>query len=326
MDYYITNIGRNFLLHNNGDGTFTDTTTFAQVENEFVDTLLTTGWGAAFFDYDNDTYLDLFVANGHMDMAPGFRSKHLEDPNKLYHNNGDGTFTDTTDHFNLGIKTLAHGMAYSDFDEDGDIDMAVAVIDFSIPSDSMPHTLVYRNDGIGINNNWIQVNLQGTVSNRDAFGAHVLVYAGGRTFLREVDGGSSHASQNSSVQHIGLGTISSVDSVVVVWPNTGREAFTNLAINQRHQLIEGNLTNLTKVSTTAIEVYPNPTHALINIDYAAALKEPVDVLLYDNLGQLVYQITMNTVKATIDLKALNLPQAVYQLTIKEQSYPIIFVD
>ncbi len=319
LDYYVTNLGPNVLLQNNGNGTFSETTTAAGVVNGSVDTLLSTGWGAAFFDYNNDSYLDLFVANGQIPMPANFRATHPEDPNKFYHNNGDGTFTDTSDYLGMSSRTIAHGMAYADYDNDGDIDFVVAVIDRAIPSDSTPHSLFYQNDATGNAYNWVQVKLQGTVSNRDAFGAHVLVYAAGRTFLREVGGGSSHASQNSSVQHIGLQNISQVDSIVVKWPNTGSQTFHNININQRHTFIEGQFNSLSSLEIeNQLDVYPNPTSQELHIKLHQKESKPFDIRLYDVLGRMVYeQKSCSQKKVTISLEGLNLSPGIYSLKIDQ---------
>jgi hypothetical protein len=317
LDYYVTNLGRNVLLHNNGNGTFTDTSTFAKVENQYVDTLLSTGWGCAFFDYNNDSYLDLFVANGEIPMPSNFRPTHPEDPNKLFHNNADGTFTDTTNYFNLNSLTIAHGMAYSDYDHDGDLDFVINVISKPIPSDSTPHSLFYRNDSIGFNNNWLEIKLVGTISNRDAFGAHLLVYAGGRTFLREVDGGSSHASQNSSVQHFGLAAINSIDSIVVIWPNTGSETFYSININQLQTLTEGQTTNLVSfIQSNNISLFPNPTKDMLHVHIEEKNSQPCDLNIYNSLGQLVYENqNIQSAMFSISLQALNLSNGIYWVKI-----------
>ena len=94
LDYYQTNIGQNRLSKNEPGG-FEDVTEFAGVENDSLDGLNTTSWGTFFADLDNDTWLDLFVSNGVIPAAD-LIANVLLDPNKLYHNSGDGTFDDIT--------------------------------------------------------------------------------------------------------------------------------------------------------------------------------------------------------------------------------------
>ncbi len=235
LDYYISNLGRNVLLQNQGDGTFIDNTTFAGIENTAVDTLLVTSWGTAFFDYDNDTYLDLFVNNGFIPAAD-FIATTYTDPNKLYRNNGDGTFSDLADSLGLGDVNVGRGFAQADYDNDGDLDMIIVNLNRFVTMD--PHVTLYRND-LNNGSNYIKFELTGVLANRDAFGAHLRVHADGRTFLREVGGGSSHASQNTSIVHVGLGVIDMVDSVSVQWPGGRTQKLcSNLSINTLHQILE----------------------------------------------------------------------------------------
>jgi len=149
-DIYITNFGRNTLYHNNGDGTFTDVTEKAGVGAG--------GWStsAAFFDYDHDGLPDLFVAR-YLDWdydknvycgerRPGYRSYCHPDQfrpikSKLYHNNGDGTFTDVTEKAGLGIEGKALGVVAFDYNRDGWLDLYVA-------NDSMRNFL-FRNNRDG---------------------------------------------------------------------------------------------------------------------------------------------------------------------------------
>ncbi len=147
-DLYVTNYGANTLYHNNGDGTFTDVTARARVA--------ASGWSASagFFDYDNDGRLDLFVTR-YVDWRidnnrycgekkPGFRAYCHPDnfegvTNILFHNNGDGTFTDVSSR--AGIANPAGkglGVAFADYDDDGFVDVYVA-------NDSVPCFLYHNN-------------------------------------------------------------------------------------------------------------------------------------------------------------------------------------
>jgi hypothetical protein len=273
------------------------------------------GGGSAFFDYNNDSYSDLFVANGQIPMPATFCATYPEDPNKFYQNNGDGTFTVTSDYLGMSSRTIAHGMAY--VDNDGDIDFVVRVIDRATPSDSMPHSLFYQNDATSNNYNWVQVKLERTISNRDAFGAHVLVYAAERTFLREVGGGSNHAPQNSSVQYIGLQNITQVDSIIVKWPNTGSQIFHKISINQRHTFIEGQFNALSSLETDfQFQLYPNPTSQQLHIELNKKSSTPFDIILSNILGRIVYeQKNCSQQKITLHLDTLKLSPGIYFLKI-----------
>lgn len=235
-DFYITNIAHNALLNNDGAQHFTNVAIDAGVENAFTgtDNLRVTSWGTAFADVNNDLYEDLFVANGYI-IAAQFIETDTLDPNKLYLNDGDGTFSDISDVSGFNSTERARGMAYADYDQDGDLDVFVNVLRDSTQDSNVR---LYRND-LDNDANWVQIKLQGTHSNRDAIGANIeLFLPDGPTLMRHISGGGSHASQHSSVAHFGLDTYTAIDSAVVRWPNGQEETFLDLDINQRHTLVE----------------------------------------------------------------------------------------
>ncbi|MGH1437964.1 MAG: CRTAC1 family protein, partial [Lewinella sp.] len=236
LDYYVSNLGANALLNNDGNGLFTNIAEQAGVTNTSTsNNLLVTSWGTAFADIDNNLYEDLFVSNGYIPAA-SFIATDSIDPNKLYYNNGDNSFTDISDLSGFNTPEKCRGLAYSDFDNDGDIDVFVNVMASSPFPDA--HVRFYRND-LENDNNWIQFKLQGTQANRDAIGAKVSVFVDDLVLLREISGGGSHASQNSVTAHFGLASYTSIDSVIVTWPGGDSESFFDLDINQRHTLIQG---------------------------------------------------------------------------------------
>lgn len=232
LDYYQTNIGRNRLSRNDGS-VFSDQTTFANVENDSLNGLNTTSWGCMFFDADNDAWPDLFVANGEISAAQ-FIANVYYDPNKLYHNNTNGTFTDISASAGIDGHLKGRGSAYADFDKDGKLDLVVVNVD----ADPDSAQVEYYHNITSTNYNWIAYSLEGVQSNRDAFGSHVRVVLNGVSTLAEVDGGSSHISQNSSILHFGLGELTVVDSVIVTFPSGIERVFVNPAINQVHDVLE----------------------------------------------------------------------------------------
>lgn len=235
LDYYVTNLGRNVLFKNNGNGTFDDVSTYANVENTKVTDRFTTGWGTVFMDYDNDTYLDLFVANGHIPTIGAPTANTVEDPNKLFRNNRDGTFEDVSDLEGFNHTGRQRGLAFADLDNDGDMDLiAASVTRDDPPSDKV---LVHKNH-TDPNNHWLKISLTGTESNRDAYGTHIFLYKDQKVWMREINGGSSHTSQNSSVVHFGLENYSNIDSLVVKWPSGLNQHFTDIEANQVLNLTE----------------------------------------------------------------------------------------
>jgi len=225
LDLFVSNFygQNNFLYHNNGDGTFTTVT------NSPV--TLDGGWsvGCAWGDYDNDGWLDLFVANlGPID--PITRASIAPENNFLYHNNGDGTFTKITGGSLVNDLGYSTGCAWADYDNDGFLDLFVA----NGWNDFRENDFLYRNNGNS--NNWITLKLIGTVSNRSAMGAKVRVKAtiGGRTFwqMREISGGSNFGSQNDLRPSFGLGDATNIDLIRIEWPSGAVQTMTNVTTKQ----------------------------------------------------------------------------------------------
>ena len=211
LDLFVPNeMGlKSFLYRNNGDGTFTKIT-----QGEIVNTAaqsLAAAWG----DYDNDGFVDLFVANGRTGMNANF----------LYRNNGDETFTRVTNVSPATTLGTWHGAAWGDFDNDGFLDLFAA-------NWGSPNAL-FRNDGNS--NAWLKVKLHGTVSNRSGIGAKVRVRAtiGGvtRWQLRQVSGGDG-VIQNSILAHFGLGDATNVEVLRIEWPSGIVQELTNIAARQ----------------------------------------------------------------------------------------------
>ena len=322
IDYYITNIGRNILIENRGVKGFVDITTEAGVENTYSaeEGLFTTGWGTAFLDIDNDSWQDLFVANGRIPAAH-FNPTGENDPNKLYLNNRDQTFTDISAEAGIEDMRMGRGMAYSDYDQDGDLDIIVAVLD-GWESDS--HSKFYINQNETNGNNWVQFKLKGVQCNRDAYGSKVWLYANDKIFLRELYSGSaSFASQSSSVLHFGLENRTSIDSVHIDWLGGKRQVLYNLAINQRHEVeeeVEVVHTENTPLNTLTPNIFPNPFIEEFNIQLSHAEMQEVELTVVDVFGkQQAQQLVKVEKNASISSTILGdcfKAKGIYYLTIK----------
>jgi len=203
---------KNFLYHNNGDGTFTKITN-GVVVNEVG------GTGCGWADFDNDGYLDLFAANRF-------------GPNSLYHNNGDGTFTRVTNSI-IASEPAAFGVAWGDCNNDGFPDL------FLTKGQSGLNALFLNN---GNSNQWVVIKAEGRMSNRAAIGAKVRVKAtiGGKVMwqLREISGGGGLGSQNDLRAAFGLGDATSVDCVRIEWPSGMVQELFNLAPKQFLTVVE----------------------------------------------------------------------------------------
>lgn len=190
------------------------------------------GWGAAFIDIDEDGWKDLVMVNGHVypevDRAKiGDRYRQLT---LLYRNEGNGKFTDITRQAGPGFQTLrpARGLAVGDLDADGQPEIVIVNIG------ETPSLLKNR----GPRQNWIRIELAGTKSNRSAIGARVAIEAAGRKQINEVRAGDSYYSQHELPLHFGLGTVKTVDTIEVRWPNGNVDRWTKLEANRTHRLTE----------------------------------------------------------------------------------------
>jgi enediyne biosynthesis protein E4 len=232
LDIFKTNFSddTSTLYHNNGDGTFDDKTFPAGfgLNTQYL------GWGTMFLDVDNDGWPDLLLVNGH--VYPEVDSQHLgsnfREPKILYHNNGNGTFSDISANAGPGITTVSssRGLAVADLWNDGRVSAVIS--NMNAPPMLLVNDL--RNE-----NHWIAFHLIGTKSNRDGIGAKITMKAGARTFVDEVRSGSSYDSNNDMRVHFGLAAAAKVDSVEVRWPSGLIENFPNLAVDLMHTLKEG---------------------------------------------------------------------------------------
>ena len=164
------------------------------------------GFGVGFFDFDNDGWKDIFIANGHVYPQIAGRKLHItyRQPKVLYRNLGNGRFEDVSARAGAAIlaENLGRGCAFGDFDNDGDVDVVVNNLDG-------PPSLL-RNDG-GNRNNWIMIKCVGTRSNRSGIGTRVKVTSGGHSQIDEVMSGSSYYSHNDFRLHFGLGRAAKAD-------------------------------------------------------------------------------------------------------------------
>jgi len=299
FDYYITNIGRNVFLEND-NGTFQDVATFAGIENETVasDGLNTTGWGTAFFDVDNDTWEDLYVANGRIPTLAAYATSQ-NDPDKLFLNNGDKTFTDVTDEAGVGDISYCHGMAYSDYDQDGDLDIVVVVLD------EFDHFSKFYVNEIENDNHYVQFKLVGIESNRDAYGSKIWLFAGGQTFLKELYGGGvSYASQHTSLMHFGLGSIDQIDSIRIEWTNGHVDHLGGFDVDQIYVIEEEIPTGINddvQANDLDIEVVPNPFENEISLKLNQSIQSEVSIQLISITGAVVFNQVMSMVQKLVKL-------------------------
>jgi hypothetical protein len=192
------------------------------------------GFGCIFLDANLDGWLDLAVANGHIDeTVRNIRGNvGYAQPPQLFLNNGKGKFLDVAAELGGGFAQpkVGRGLAYGDFDRDGDLDLLLT-------TNNGPAYL-YRNDQLSGNHS-VRLRLVGTKSNRDAIGASVRIMSSGLSQSRLVKSGSSYLSQSELPLTFGLEKRDRIESAVIHWPSGRVEEFKNLAAGRSYECVEG---------------------------------------------------------------------------------------
>ncbi len=220
----------NTLYHNHDSSFFVDNTIpsgIAEITHGYL------GWGIKFFDYDNDGYQDIFVANGHLMDNISVLEKHVSYPqrNLLFRNLGDGTFANVMPETGgLALNKVSRGAAIGDYDNDGDLD--ILVTNCNERPDLLQNT-------VGNQNNWVQIQVVGEKSNRSGIGAKVKVVTGDHVQYREVQSGGSYLSFHDLRVHFGVENAERIDLLEVRWATGEIDSGTNLSVNQRYLVVEG---------------------------------------------------------------------------------------
>ena len=265
MDIMVTNYGGEYhTLYRNEGGFFSDVTRAAGLD--LPQTRDTVGWGIGLYDFDLDGHLDIFSVNGHVvgglalaamrqpwwlpdwlsgtaddverlaavypQMGPAAFNLPADQQKHFFLGRGDGTFAEFGPDAGPGITypRMSRGAAFADFDGDGRIDVAVSNKNQAL------QILMNRIPRAG---NGLELDLRAPAPNTHAIGSRVRVRAGGRDVYREVVAGSSYCSSDALTLHVGLGPVSSVESVEIRWPDGIRETHTNLAVNRRYRIHRG---------------------------------------------------------------------------------------
>jgi hypothetical protein len=219
------------LYRNDGDWTFTDVSYKSGVA---LPSLPYVKWGTAFFDADNDGWLDLIVVGGHVypqvDKLPS--GARYQEPKVLELNQRDGTFCDASEQAGpaLRIPRASRGLAVGDLFNDGNVDVVV--------EDLTGAPMILKNNGVR-GRHWVSFELQGMKSNRLAIGARLKIVAAGMTQTEEIHSGGSYLSQSDLRVHFGLNTATRIDSVEIRWPSGKIETLKNLGADRFYSVLEG---------------------------------------------------------------------------------------
>jgi enediyne biosynthesis protein E4 len=235
-DLFVTNLTGegNDLYVNDGKGLFEEQSARSGLG---VASRAYTGFGTAWFDIDNDGWLDLAVANGAVQTMEALRRVNdpfpLHQRKLLFRNLGNGRFEDVTTHGGAAfeLSEVGRGAAFGDIDNDGDVDVLVA------NNNGPPRLLI---NTVGSRNHWIGLRLVGKQANRDMLGARVeIIRQDGSTLWRRARSDGSYASANDPRVLVGLGQSTNVSRVRVVWPDGAAEEWSGVAIDRYTTLKQG---------------------------------------------------------------------------------------
>jgi hypothetical protein len=234
QDLFVTNVDQEMysIYHNNHDLTFDD---LAGASGLGRVTRLMSGWGLKFFDYDNDGNLDLFIANGHPDDRIEQHSTRVtyKEPLLLFHGDGRSLENVSASAGPAFTQTFAaRGMAVGDFNNDGAMDVLIAV------NNGPP--LLLKNTAAR-ENHWLGLRLVGKKANPDAIGARITWQAGDLKRSRLKVGGGSYLSSHDPREVLGIGKRSKIDNLEIQWPRPSNrvETFTDLPIDRYITVVEG---------------------------------------------------------------------------------------
>lgn len=232
-----TQLMRNILLKNRGNGTFADIAFLSGIaETDW-------SWACLFEDLDHDGYKDLYVANGYkrdvsnLDVINNFSRTMMDKvsaiklvpttrlQNYVFHNNGDLTFSKTTDQWGFSQVINTNGAAFADLDRDGDLDLVLNNLD------SVAY--IYRSNAVENHvGNFFRVKLNGKAQNTEGIGARIDVWGNGKHQVREAYRSRGYLSSVEPIPHFGVGQATVIDSVRVIWSDGAEQVVRNVAANQ----------------------------------------------------------------------------------------------
>ncbi len=247
---------RNALQVNDGTGHFTEIANYANVFGTDW------SWGAIFLDADNDGLNDIYVCNGinrdltDLDFLDFFSNDiyrqsqqtsgaaSISDmlkripvtplPNRVFQNKGDFVFEDAGNKWGFETPSFSNSVAYADLDNDGDLDLVV--------NNENQLSFIYRNNSREqTGNNYVALKLKGRKGNEFAMGTKIKVYSGDQLFYREQAPSRGFQSCVDYQQVIGLGKISKIDSIELIWPDRSYNRYYDVRLNTLREFVQPDL-------------------------------------------------------------------------------------
>jgi hypothetical protein len=274
---------RNVLQLNNGNGSFSDIGYLAGIY------ATDWSWSSLFADFDNDGHRDLLITNGYrkdvtdLDFIAYSRESSMfgtdqtrlkkateavsglegvKKPNFLFMNNGNLTFTNQAVAWGLDQPSYSNGAAYADFDNDGDLDLVMNNIN--------DEAFLYRNtlnDEKAADHNFLRIKFLGNKDNTQGLGSKIWLYSHEKVFFAEHELQRGYKSTVDGVEHFGLGSITTIDSLVVTWPGGKRQRLMNVATNRIITLDEKNATLKGESVKKRGETLFREVHAKYNVNH-----------------------------------------------------------
>ncbi|MEW5978265.1 MAG: CRTAC1 family protein [Acidobacteriota bacterium] len=233
LDLFVTNFAddTNTLYRSEGQESFSDSTIRAGLAGK---SWLELGWGTGLIDFDNDGWRDIFVANGHIypEVARLRMDTQYLQRCQLFQNTASGRFVEVSSRVgpDFAVPRSARGVGFADLDNDGDIDIVLNNLD------ARPSLL--RNDRNNANH-WLSLQLQGTQSNRDAFGALVTAEGPTRTLTAQVSVSDGYLGTSDKRILLGLGADTEVERLTILWPSSRKQILTSVRAGRRLVIKEG---------------------------------------------------------------------------------------
>ena len=282
----------NILYQNDGTGTYTDVALFAGVNDGAQ------SWSTAAEDFDNDGDIDFLLSN-------------ISDQNRMYRNNGDGTFTDIYDSTGIAPQVGSWELQAADFNNDGHVDFFwqngkelymnngnMTFTGYDLPFsegalgdlnndgflDVQMGSKIYFNSGNP--NKWLKVQLEGVESNIHGIAARVEIYGAWGKQIREIRSGQGFSHMSTMNAHFGIGTASGIDKVIVRWPSGTVDEILNVSSNQSLTVVEGAFPLSTvSPSQSKLRLAPNPAKDVVYVSATAASTELSTYQIVDLSGR-----------------------------------------
>jgi hypothetical protein len=245
LDYYITNIGENYLFRNDA-GKFRNVALDLGIDSKMVnDSLYSTSWSGLFFDYDNDADLDLYLNKGNtLAITP---KTAVLDPNKIFIHQ-DGKFMDLSKGSGIDDSLSHRGAAMLDFDHDGDLDIVSTVL--KLPwalYGGMDQKIKFYKNLNKSKNKWIAIQLIGDGKvNRSCIGCSVTLNDGKTTMIKEISAGTGHGSQSTRMLYFGLGKRKKAVNLTIRWTDGQKDQITIKKFNSLYAIRVGGSSNKLK--------------------------------------------------------------------------------